>query len=93
VAPLAKVVLAQLPTSGMVSPMIGQFGRFSSRVTLMSKTLPHQGLVQTCLWVACWILCAGAVNGAEPEVTAKHTREFRILVDGKHRGNQANRKS
>jgi hypothetical protein len=55
----------------------------------MSKTLPHQWMVKACLWVACCVLFAGATHGAEPEVTSKHTREFRILVDGKHRGNQS----
>lgn len=55
----------------------------------MSKTLPHHWMVKTCLWVASAFLFAGAALGAEPEVTAKHTREFRILVDGKHRGNQS----
>lgn len=46
-------------------------------------------MVKTCLWTVCCALLAGITQAAEPEVTSKHTREFRILVDGKHRGNQS----
>lgn len=68
--------------------MIGHFGRFPLRVTLMSKTLSHPWMVTACLCLAGCILSAGAAQGAEPEVIAQQIREFHILVDGKHRGDQ-----
>ncbi|MDB5344838.1 MAG: hypothetical protein JWP89_3215 [Schlesneria sp.] len=69
--------------------MIGHFGRLPLRVTLMSKTLSHQWMVKACLCLAGCVLFAGPAPGAEPEVIAQQIREFHILVDGKHRGDQS----
>ena len=69
--------------------MIGHFGRLSFKVTSMSKTLSHQCMVKACLCLAGCVLFAGPAPGAEPEVITQQIREFRILVDGKHRGDQS----
>jgi hypothetical protein len=53
----------------------------------MFKVVSQKCLVLSCLWIAGNALCP-LVTAAEPEVVSKHTREFRILIDGKARGHQ-----
>lgn len=54
----------------------------------MFKVVSLNCLVLSCLWIAGSALCPLAANAAEPAVISQHTREFKILVDGKARGHQ-----
>ncbi|MBS0201683.1 MAG: hypothetical protein JSS49_02200 [Planctomycetes bacterium] len=45
-------------------------------------------IVRSCSWVACYAIFTAVGLAAEPEVVSRHTREFKVSVDGRVRGTQ-----